>query len=390
MLFDAEYPATIGSTVTPATPEQLGRLRAILEDVAGLLRGESDGVLLSQFDANATNAVGATYSDNVVNTQRGGVDQRYYLTIPADVQQGTFQLEISPEPGTATPIDQPGLPPLGFVDTGVINMPSVVAASPGGAIDINKTMQNIATAINAVLGNVWPNAGITENGSVAVREVGEGPVAEITVNNNVRTFTQVPNIEVDARNGTEWQIPTVVTDAELPVVPIQPPNALSGPGEAFIIELIFQGRCQRRSARIERDQCQRPAMDWDAHGQQQHHHVQLCTGRASPVVATPGDFTGNQGPSQYNAALAMSAAGNMVAAYTDQALQTDGITIPTDAAGNSVYSNIYYERLAESTDTVGPQIVGWDLGQRRRSAAETDRHCKRNRRQLPVLRAHFR
>ena len=43
-----------------------------------------------------------------------------------------------------------------------------------------------------------------------------------------------------------------------------------------------------------------------------------------------------------------------------QALQTDGLTIPSDANGNAIYSNIYYERLAESTDTVGPRIVGWN------------------------------
>ena len=48
-----------------------------------------------------------------------------------------------------------------------------------------------------------------------------------------------------------------------------------------------------------------------------------------------------------------------MAAYTDQALQTDGVTVPTDANGNPIYSNIYAEQLNESTDTAGPQVVGW-------------------------------
>ena len=81
--------------VENATAEQTGRLRSILENVAGLLRGENNGVLMTQVDANPQDSAPgsgspnpATYSDDVVSTQCSGQDQRKYITIPWDVQWG--------------------------------------------------------------------------------------------------------------------------------------------------------------------------------------------------------------------------------------------------------------------------------------------------------------
>ncbi len=337
VLFAAEYPGTIpGDTNTPATPEQLGRLRAILENAAGLLRGESNGILMSQWDANPANATGPTYSDNVVNTQRDGIDQRYYLTIPADVQQGSFQLRITVGPATVDPVD---LPPAFRVTTGVIQMPSTVAGQPGGPIDVVTTMDNIATAINAALGTVWPQLGVPDSGSVQVRDVS--------------------GTEITARNGTEWQVPTAAVDAAIPTVTVQPANALANGGAAYLFELIFQGQAHDIPLSI---QMFRPNdQQWIGTPTVNNNNTTYnwALGGASPPVITLGDFTGNQGTAQYNAALSMSASGDMVAAYTSQALQTDGLTVPTDSSGNAIYSNIYTEQLAESTDTAGPRVVAW-------------------------------
>ena len=82
---------------------------------------------------------------------------------------------------------------------------------------------------------------------------------------------------------------------------------------------------------------------------------------AGSPVAAEGDYSGVQGSAQYNASVAVSSAGNMVVTYTDQALQTDG-AIPLDANGNNTNQNIYYEQLAESTDTAGPRVVAWTSG----------------------------
>ena len=160
-MFDAEEPAIngvvdpAGNIPPPATPEQIGRLQNVLQEIAGTLRGESSGVLMTQVDSNPQDSQGqvsnATYSDSVVNTQRGGTDQRYYIVVPYDVQQGSFQLVISI---------------AGFkYTTGVINMPSNTGA-PGQPIEAGPTATNIATAIDAVLGTIWPQGTIPTNGAL--------------------------------------------------------------------------------------------------------------------------------------------------------------------------------------------------------------------------------
>ena len=79
---------------------------------------------------------------------------------------------------------------------------------------------------------------------------------------------------------------------------------------------------------------------------------------ASPVVATLGDYAGEQGSNQSNAALAMDSEGDMVAAYTNQPLQTDGSS-PIDANGDITDQGIYAEQLDETTNIAGPQVVDW-------------------------------
>ena len=140
-----------------ATNDQLGRLRDILDNVAGLLRGDSNGILLSQWDANPQDSQEATYSDDIVSTQRSGQDQRYYITVPTDVQMGSFQLKLTiPGPPTDLLGVQPNYLPVSTVTTAVINMPSTNPNAPGGPIDALTTEDNIATAIDNVLGTLWP------------------------------------------------------------------------------------------------------------------------------------------------------------------------------------------------------------------------------------------
>ncbi|MGA2253720.1 MAG: hypothetical protein ABSG53_03585, partial [Thermoguttaceae bacterium] len=337
VLFNAEYPETIGSTVTPATQEQLGRLRAILEEVAGMLRGESNGVLLTEWAANPQNPKAATYSDNVVNTQRDGEDQRYYLVVPEDVQNGTFQLQISVDAGTTSPDDIDGFLPPGYITTGVITMPDAVANPPGGYINIVKTEQSIATEINAALGQDWPQGAVPFSGSVSVREVSQTEIAE--------------------RDGTEWQVPPAVITDELPTVTIPAPYVGAVPHQAVVFELVFQG--QAHDVPLSLSVVNANDQQWLVNPATQQQTASFVQGGASPVTVEPGDYTGIQGSAQYDAALSMTSAGSMVAVYTDQALQTDELTVPTDAYGNPIYSNIYYEQLAESTDTAGPRVVAF-------------------------------
>ncbi len=159
VLFNAEYPL-LGSTTPAATLEQIGRLRAILENVAGLLRGESDGVMASFWDAAAQYNHSATFSDDIISTQRAGQDQRYYIEIPNTVEQGTFTLQIGF--GDSPNADD--------VQANVVNTAAITIPGTGefGAIDDGTTELNIATAIDNVLGEIWPGV-IPEAGAVNVR-----------------------------------------------------------------------------------------------------------------------------------------------------------------------------------------------------------------------------
>ena len=83
-------------------------------------------------------------------------------------------------------------------------------------------------------------------------------------------------------------------------------------------------------------------------------------------MVTDGDYDGTQGSAQYDASIAMTLAGSMVSAYTNEPLMSDGEPIGTDsnialngsdAAGT--VQNIYAEPLEETTDTAGPHIVSF-------------------------------
>jgi hypothetical protein len=369
VLFDAEYPQTVqGDTNPPATQEQLGRLRAILEDVAGLLRGDSNAVMLTQWAAGAQ---AATYSDDIVSTQRDGQDQRYYIVLPDNVEQGTFQLNITigaGVTGTTTPQD---LPTQAFTLTtspilipqegGDTNPPSALGA---GLVDSATTANNIATAIDAALGTVWPGANLASSGAVNVRELTQ---AEIDARDDSGTNAwQLPSSLLNSFSYTNFDPFTgLITGTETGIAGYDAAEANVADGLDYgyhVYELVFQGQAHDI-----------PIQLTVAPGAVTEQWVPVSSTTngtitstwslqaASPPVAYVGDYTGVQGSAQYNASVAITSAGSMVAAYTDQALQTNG-KIPLDASGNQIDSNVYYEQLAESTDTAGPRVVGWTSG----------------------------
>src|SRR3970282_1462217 len=73
-----------------ATNDQLGRMRALLDQVAGLLRGEDQAVMFSRFDADPNLDFTALFSDSVANAHRDGQNRRYILTIPTTSTGGSF------------------------------------------------------------------------------------------------------------------------------------------------------------------------------------------------------------------------------------------------------------------------------------------------------------
>ncbi|MGB4727032.1 MAG: hypothetical protein WBH86_06480, partial [Thermogutta sp.] len=77
-----------------ANAEQIGRLRAILDSVAGLLRGEANGVMVSRFDASPTMAYTTLFSDSVVNTLRDGHNTRYLILMNQALNWESFIIRL--------------------------------------------------------------------------------------------------------------------------------------------------------------------------------------------------------------------------------------------------------------------------------------------------------
>ncbi len=378
VLFASQYEPPIG--VPAASQTQVSRLDAILQNVAGLLRGEAAGVMTSQWDANHIDSTDSTYSDNVVSTQRTGEEQRYYLVIPYDVQQGTFHLQLAFPPPLENPNDVGQANGNAVVTTAAINMPSTAANNPGGPINPLTTAENIATAIDNVLGF----GRFTQfAGTNTFLQYGEGSV-------NVRT---VPQSELNLRIGTQFQVPSGIynysatnpTNATNAITPTtfltkvnqtgtvtRAPASPYNPANAVVFELTFEGQAHDVPISV-------AIRNLPGDGDQQwiqNNTVTASTanppgkptvtptyaeGGASPPAIFFGDYTGNVGVPQYNASLAMTSAGNQLVTYTNQEMQTDQFTPVTDASGN-LASNVFYNQLNESTDIAGPHLVKWTDG----------------------------
>ncbi len=143
----------ISAATQGATDAQLGRIRAILDEKATLLRGEANGVLYTQIDASAgSNTI--LYSDNIANAERDGSNTRYLMLIDSQSTSGSFVITLynsstrSSQTVTISPV----------YTNSVLNVSSTRAA-------IENALEGATlTGLN------WPES--TFEGSVTVRTVG--------------------------------------------------------------------------------------------------------------------------------------------------------------------------------------------------------------------------
>ena len=218
-------------------------------------------------------------------------------------------------------------------------------------------MNNIANAINAVLGQAYGQ------GSVIVRLV----AGYVNKKGPDPLYTKDANAEIDGRSGSDFAVPTAVTTAESPNLMtnfngVQVQSPAVNTNNAYVFELDFEGQAHDVPIGVTVTNC--TDWTWFGTGALGLGGTTVFTyglWAASPVVAVAGDYAGLQGTPQYNASTALTSAGSAVVTYTNQSLQTDQVTVPTDAYGNDL-SNVYYRQMAESTDTAGPRVVGWTDG----------------------------
>jgi len=88
--------AVVAAIQAGQTPEEVGQLRAQLENAYRYLRGEGNGSLYSRFDADPLlGPMNILARDAVINSFRDGHNSRYYIAFDPSVDQGTFTLTIS-------------------------------------------------------------------------------------------------------------------------------------------------------------------------------------------------------------------------------------------------------------------------------------------------------
>ena len=129
---------------TTATAQQVGRIRALLDKVAGLLRGEANGVMYSQFDAAPPGTPGGgplniLHSDSIVNNYRDGHNARFYLAIDFDTNGGDFDVNVARQ---------------GF---GGSELRTINPVYNNGVLNVGATRDEIENELEAVvrLGNNW-------------------------------------------------------------------------------------------------------------------------------------------------------------------------------------------------------------------------------------------
>jgi hypothetical protein len=337
-LFWVQYECPNGTLdpLLPADAEKLGRLRQIMESVAGALRGEGYGTLLSRWDADPNlGTLNPTYVDCIANSLRDGRNQRWYLEIPGYVEQGSFLLRV-------------------WVNGIIKDVPITIPAA-GQFTKFNEfTLERILeTSLEAALGTNWPR--LDGSGCVDVRQV-----------HGAESFID----EIDGRLGTPWEIyPVDPNDYNPDPGPPPQPDWTNTPvyHGATLYEIRFQG--EMHDTLVDMWMLNPQAQRWRVPqppppppGQQPQVPPPVLEGT---FLRAPfeGDTRGFEGTEQYNTSLAMTPSGSLVSVYTELELTTQtaltlvGEPIFSDA-GAPVSQNILYRQFQESTDTAGPRITG--------------------------------
>jgi len=160
---------------------KLGRLSAILNNYFGLLRGEANGVMFSQFDAQPTYGItNAIMTDTIVNQYRDGNTERSLIVLDRDITSGNFVLRIHDPYNSDVYQDVTVTPVIDYVGLDANGDPQWKIDSAETIKAINAAME---TAV-AELGISWPS------------NVSDGPI-------RVREITAD---EINLRAGTDWEL----------------------------------------------------------------------------------------------------------------------------------------------------------------------------------------
>lgn len=249
-----------------ATDSQIGRLSAILNRVATLLRGDANGVMYTRWDADPTlGTLTVLTADNVVNATRDGHNTRYYLALSASLTGGNFTVDIANGE-------------TGWIQRGI----QISPVYTNNILNIGRTTDAIRTSIidEGILGGQWAPYSPSSPGY-------EGPV-------EVRLMsTPFMTQEVDWRASTPWAVT----------------GALGGWPADFedsyaIWEITFQG---------------------SVHDSDMYMYLNDLSGLQGGTASLRKYEYGDPGISQVNSSMAVQPDGSFVIAWTQQEEFTDGL-----------------------------------------------------------------
>ena len=345
VLYAAQY--TPPPSVPTASQDQLGRLRSVLGTVVGDLRGESAGVLLSQWDADPEDSQNATFADSVVSTQRSGQDQRFYLVVPADVQGGSFQIRFT----------VPGQPNL--YTTATITMPSTTANYPGGPINTANRPEHRQRHQR------HPGQYLADRSCARVRLRERADGAGIGNRRPQRVGVRRPRQRHYGRIAHG-----AASGKHVPLVQ-RNPRRHRVHRRRFRVDLPRTGPRSVDPEHVDRQQ-QHHAMGAGDYREQRHKHHNVYANRRESGAGLCRRLPGTAGPVSYGQSLAMTSSGSFDEAYTYEPVNlgnVNSISTSTSATGQAAAgsspvlsevtsSNVYVQQLAESTATAGPRVVG--------------------------------
>ncbi|MBN2581092.1 MAG: trypsin-like serine protease, partial [Pirellulales bacterium] len=310
----------------------LGYLRASLDRSGNLVRGESNGVMFTQWDTNPEapgNSMNVLDSDSVANAQRDGINARYFVAVPSGYTdgvltglQGKFLLRLSGYgPGAVTVEIEP--PTLASGDQHYLDTRD---SGQGGMDNTALEIHNKLTIASRV-GVNWapePNPSNSYDGPVYVRRVSD--------------------FEELVKMNTQWEY----LDAN--GLPLFDPNL--GTQNYIIYEIRFQGDVHSSDPGLGQIvnnpdddlMLNEPLDDSDP--------VPYPQQGLSPYTAS------NAGEPQGAATIGMQPDGNFTLVWTQTDYYSTLGTSLIDPAGNS----IFFRNFTETTDTAGPNVSGMYYG----------------------------
>ena len=291
---------------------QIGQLQAILEQVAGLSRGDANASMYTQFDANSPNNLHVLATDVIQNTKRDGNNERDFVAFTPTMPLVTVAPDALPPTGstislTIQPADQ-SWPAKTITADVVYDLADVTTDNDGHIIgyfiDVNATLDALAGAIaaNTILA-----------GNVSIRSLPATVTSTPSGATNPITWTQAAadNAEVTWRDNTPWDIQ-----------PNAGPNKLTG--TFSFIEVTFMNQLHDTPFVVS---------------------APSIAGAAGAVV----QYTqGNAGTNQDHTMVGITAAGSFNTVYLQHNL---------NGAGQTTSTSIYYRAYQESTDTAGPTVT---------------------------------